>query len=76
MLSAGHQPASLPPQVYTQHIVEHVIRTLSPMAKRGVALDTVVPAALPPIVADERRIIQLLSNLLGNALKFTGKVRG
>ncbi len=61
-------------QVYVQHIVDHVIRTLSPMAKRGVVLERVIAKNLPPIVADERRVIQLLSNILGNALKFTDKV--
>ncbi len=55
--------------------MDHVIRTLSPLAKRGVVLERIVAKALPPIVADERRIIQLLSNLLGNALKFTDEVR-
>ena len=44
------------------------------MTKRGVTLGRVVAKRLPPIVADKRRIIQLLSNLIGNALKFTEKV--
>ena len=59
-------------------VVDHVIRTLSPMAKRGVTMERFIADKLPPIVADERRVIQLLSNLLGNALKFTdkGKVGG
>jgi signal transduction histidine kinase len=57
-------------------VVDHVIHTLSPMAKRGVVLEKALAmASLPPIVADERRIMQLLSNLIGNALKFTDKVQ-
>ena len=63
-------------QVFTDHVLDHVMRTLSPMTKRGVTLERVVSKHLPPIVADERRIIQLLSNLIGNALKFTEKVIG
>ena len=61
-------------QVFIDHVLDHVMRTLSPMTKRGVTLERVVAKRLPPIVADERRIIQLLSNLIGNALKFTEKV--
>ena len=46
------------------------------MARRGVVLEKALASEkLPPIVADERRIIQLLSNLIGNALKFTEKVQ-
>lgn len=63
-------------QVHVDKVIDHVVRTLSPMAKRGVVLEkALVSTKLPPIVADERRIIQLLSNLIGNALKFTEKVR-
>ncbi len=55
-------------------VVDHVVRTLSPMAKRGVVLEKALALdRLPPIVADERRILQLLSNIIGNALKFTEK---
>ena len=52
-----------------------MVRTLSPMAKRGVVLEKALATdKLPPIVADERRLIQILSNIIGNALKFTEKV--
>jgi len=61
-------------QVYIQHVVDHVGHTLSPMAKPGVVLELAVSKSVPPIVADKRRIIQLLSNVIGNALKFTEKV--
>ncbi|GAX76238.1 hypothetical protein CEUSTIGMA_g3682.t1 [Chlamydomonas eustigma] len=60
--------------VFVEKVVDHVIHTLSPMAKRGVVLEKALAmASLPPIVGDERRIMQLLSNLIGNALKFTDK---
>ena len=62
-------------QVHVDKVIDHVVRTLSPMAKRGVVLEKALASEkIPPIVADERRIIQLLSNLIGNALKFTDKV--
>ncbi|MBI4771907.1 MAG: HAMP domain-containing protein [Chloroflexi bacterium] len=47
-------------------------------AEKGVALETEVPAGLPPAPADEDRIGQVLLNLTGNALQYTpagGRVR-
>lgn len=37
----------------------------------GVALHTRLPDDLPPVLADHARMVQLLGNLLGNALSFT-----
>ena len=70
-----YPPSYSAPQVQIDQVADHVIRTLSPLTKRGVVLEKALATEkLPPIVADERRIIQLLSNLIGNALKFTEKV--
>ena len=52
--------------------VQAVVQALSEVAvERGVALDSAVPAE--PVVArfDRERIVQLMTNLIGNALKFT-----
>ena len=38
---------------------------------KGIALETMVPGGLPPILADRRAIKQTLLNLLSNAAKFT-----
>ena len=60
-------------QVQVKVVVDHAMHALHPSVKRGVTMERVIQDKLPPIVADERRMIQMLSNLLGNALKFTDK---
>ncbi len=47
-------------------------------AERDIELEVVTPDVMAPIAADEHRIIQVLSNMLQNAIKFTnrgGRVR-
>jgi signal transduction histidine kinase len=53
-------------------IVNDAIDMMAPMAlQHGVALDAELDADLPAVIADPERIVQLFSNLVGNALKFT-----
>ena len=48
--------------------------TLRPLAtERGQALETWFASPLPDVMADPDRVTQLMSNLVGNALKFTPK---
>jgi two-component system, OmpR family, sensor histidine kinase BaeS len=44
---------------------------LSLYAEKGVRLESAVPAVTPPVVADADRAVQVLTNLLGNALRHT-----
>ncbi len=53
-------------------IVEDCVSSLQPLAKRArILLRTSLAADLPAVVADPRRLKQILLNLLTNAIKFT-----
>jgi PAS domain S-box-containing protein len=48
------------------------VEALRPLAEAGgVALDAELPASLPTLRIDPDRVLQLISNVLGNAIKFT-----
>jgi PAS domain S-box-containing protein len=54
-------------------LLEGAVATLRPLVENaGLMLDFDIPATLPTVEADPERIGQVLSNLVGNAIKFTG----
>lgn len=58
--------------VATAELVEGALRTLRPLVKdAGLKLAVAVPEKLPAVHADAERIGQVLSNLIGNAIRFT-----
>jgi signal transduction histidine kinase len=65
-----HSPAAL---------ATEVVELMQPLAaERAQVLELDVPATLPAVTADRERILQVFSNLVGNALKFTpegGRIR-
>ena len=54
--------------------VTRVTGSVSPLLeKKGLSLRVVAPDSLPPILSDQRRVEQILLNLLQNAIKFTDR---
>lgn len=56
-------------------LADSTLAVVQPLAKRGVALLNEVPPGFPAISGDPGRLTQVLSNLVGNAIKFTHQVR-
>jgi signal transduction histidine kinase len=61
-----------------RELIDSVIDAVAPMAKgKGLSLDCTVADELPALQSDEKKLRQILLNLLANAVKFTerGSVR-
>jgi two-component system phosphate regulon sensor histidine kinase PhoR len=72
--SIEHQPPAEPVDVL--ECLDAVTDTLRPYARRrAVELELRRPERLPPIRADRDQLIQLLTNLIDNAIKYGGEGR-
>ncbi len=74
-IEAGRLQVEIAP-LQLELIVRDCIVTLEPQAeKKDLALEVLLPINLPPVLADEGRMIQVMTNLLSNAVKFTSEGR-
>lgn len=54
------------------NLAHHAVYRLTPIAStRSIAIAVEPKGPIAPVTADEERVLQLLENLIGNALKFT-----
>jgi signal transduction histidine kinase len=76
-IEAGQLALTINPYSIKDVIQAVVTSTHSLATEKNLALKITVPANLPSASGDERRITQVLLNLVGNAIKFTdsGEVR-
>lgn len=70
-VESGRMSLSLEPVEVTS-VVDSVVRQTRPMAdERGTSVRIAVPSREAWVVADSRRLTQVILNLLGNALKYS-----
>lgn len=70
MLEVFNEPADL------GEVVEDVLRTYNVVAERkGLDIHVEIPADMPPMLTDRRKLTQIIDNLLSNAVKFTDQGR-
>ncbi|MDD5629348.1 MAG: ATP-binding protein, partial [Elusimicrobia bacterium] len=59
-------------QINPEKIAREAVESLTPWAaKKSLALSLSVTPGLPPVYADDKRTVQVIINLISNAIKFT-----
>ena len=71
-IEAGVIPLELTLLPVAEVVAEAVQAALPGAAQRGVTLDGSAPHG-PPVLADRARLVQVIDNLIANAVKFTGE---
>ena len=70
-VEAGAYELDLRPTPVAPLLETVVKRFRQPFEAKRVRLDLNLPADMPPVLADEHRLLQVLTNLTGNALMYT-----
>jgi PAS domain S-box-containing protein len=72
LLEYGKPPRFAFSPVDLRSLLTHAIRTVrTHCAERGVRIETAAPETVPPVQADSARILQVIENLLKNAVDYT-----
>ncbi|HWO42757.1 MAG TPA: HAMP domain-containing sensor histidine kinase [Candidatus Eisenbacteria bacterium] len=72
-MEAGMMPYSFE-KTSLAPLIKKAVGEITPLVEaKGIKLDTEIAEELPPVKVDPERILQVLRNLIGNAVKFTPK---